>query len=138
MICLKLFRQVVRLALSLAALNAGNNNAARIPMTAMTTSSSIRVNALLDLIVVFIIAVRGKLVLQTAFNKPAFVRIVALDLQLPFADFAILEPDFVRHPNAAIFAAGTKPAPKRFAQSDDLHSAKIALEFVAKRTGITG
>jgi hypothetical protein len=44
LICLKLFEQIVRFAWFLAALNTGNNNAARIPMTAMTTSSSIRVN----------------------------------------------------------------------------------------------
>lgn len=44
-ICRKLFMQAVRCALALTALMAGNNNAARIPMMAMTTSNSIKVKA---------------------------------------------------------------------------------------------
>src|ERR1017187_1081480 len=42
-----LFRQLIRLALSLAFAKAGRSRAARIAMMAMTTSSSIKVNALL-------------------------------------------------------------------------------------------
>jgi len=44
-ICLRLFTQAMRLAFSLAEARAGNSNAARIAMMAMTTSSSIRVKA---------------------------------------------------------------------------------------------
>ena len=39
----RLFKQVIRLALSLAALKTGSSNAARIAMMAMTTSNSIKV-----------------------------------------------------------------------------------------------
>ena len=46
LICLELFKQVVCFPLFFTPLNTGNNNAARIPMMAMTTSNSIRVNAL--------------------------------------------------------------------------------------------
>src|ERR1039457_326656 len=45
LICRKLFMQFVRRAAAFARDNAGNNNAARMAMTAMTTSSSIKVNA---------------------------------------------------------------------------------------------
>src|ERR1700753_1704925 len=45
-ICLRLLRQLVVTAFALARLNAGSNMAARMAMIAMTTSSSIRVNAL--------------------------------------------------------------------------------------------
>jgi hypothetical protein len=44
LICLRLFMHAVRLAFSLALLSAGNNRAARIPMKAITTSNSTRVN----------------------------------------------------------------------------------------------
>src|SRR5215467_3222509 len=44
LICLKLFKQVVRFALALALLKAGSNKAARIAMMTMTANSSIRVN----------------------------------------------------------------------------------------------
>ena len=44
-ICRWLFRQAVRIARTLALDNAGSKSAARIPMMAMTTSSSIKVNA---------------------------------------------------------------------------------------------
>jgi hypothetical protein len=57
LICLKLFKQIVRFAVALAAPNTGNNNAAKIPMMAITTSSSIKVNALSDFIVGFMFAV---------------------------------------------------------------------------------
>ena len=43
--CFRLFMHCVRLARSLALASAGNSMAARIAMMAMTTSSSIRVNA---------------------------------------------------------------------------------------------
>ena len=42
--CLKLLRQLMVLAFSLALDSAGNSRAARMAMMAMTTSSSIRVN----------------------------------------------------------------------------------------------
>ena len=45
MICLMLLRQAMDLAFSLAFDNAGSSIAARIAMMAMTTSSSIKVNA---------------------------------------------------------------------------------------------
>jgi len=45
LICRRLFEQVVRLALALALLMAGNSKAAKIATTAMTTSSSINVKA---------------------------------------------------------------------------------------------
>src|SRR5437868_14924 len=44
LICFRWFKQAVRLALSLALLSAGNNRAARMVMTAMTTSNSRSVN----------------------------------------------------------------------------------------------
>jgi transcription initiation factor TFIID subunit TAF12 len=43
--CFKLFKQETRLPCSLALLNAGSSSAAKIAMTAMTTSSSISVKA---------------------------------------------------------------------------------------------
>src|SRR5580700_11192963 len=43
--CLWLLMQLARCPFSLAAARAGNNKAARIPMIAMTTSNSMRVNA---------------------------------------------------------------------------------------------
>src|ERR1039457_463681 len=45
LICRKLFMQFVRRAAAFARDKAGNNNAARMAITAMTTSSSIKVNA---------------------------------------------------------------------------------------------
>jgi hypothetical protein len=45
LICRRLFKQAVRCAVVLAALIDGNNSATRIAITAMTTSSSIKVNA---------------------------------------------------------------------------------------------
>jgi hypothetical protein len=45
-ICLKLTMQTVRCALPLAALKTGSNKAVRIPMIAITTSSSTNVNPL--------------------------------------------------------------------------------------------
>lgn len=45
--CFRLFMQTVRLAFSLALAKAGNSIAARIAMIAITTSNSIKVNALL-------------------------------------------------------------------------------------------
>ena len=49
LICRKLFKQVVRLALLFAVLRTGNNKAASMAMMAMTSSNSIRVNPLADL-----------------------------------------------------------------------------------------
>jgi hypothetical protein len=51
-------------------------------------------------------------------------------------DFAIFEPDFIRHESAANFLAAPGPGRKRFAQTDDLQAAQIILHFVVKR--ITG
>src|SRR5262245_44758091 len=45
LICLRLLRQTIRWPFALAKLNAGNNIPARIAMSAMTTSSSMRVKA---------------------------------------------------------------------------------------------
>src|SRR5262245_29603125 len=47
MICLSLLRQAAPVALSLALVRAGNSIAARIAMIAITTSSSIKVKAIL-------------------------------------------------------------------------------------------
>src|SRR6185436_1417034 len=53
-ICFWLFRHAVRCALALDFANAGSNSAARMPMMAMTTSNSIRVNALRGRMLFFI------------------------------------------------------------------------------------
>ena len=45
-VCLRLFRQLVCLALALACASAGSSNAARMAMIAMTTSNSMSVKAL--------------------------------------------------------------------------------------------
>src|ERR1017187_841901 len=47
LICFRLFKHAVRWARAFALDKAGSNNAARMPMIAMTTSSSTSVNALL-------------------------------------------------------------------------------------------
>jgi len=47
LICLRLFKQVVRFAFALALETAGSNKVARMAMTAITTSSSIRVKPLI-------------------------------------------------------------------------------------------
>src|ERR1035438_9431501 len=77
-----------------------------------------------------------QLVLQTAVNIPAFVRIVASDLQVESFDFAIFELDFIRHKSTAKFPAAPGPGRKRFAQFDYLQAAQVILRFVVKR--ITG
>src|ERR1035441_6521932 len=77
-----------------------------------------------------------QLVLQTAVNIPAFVRIVASDLQVESFDFAIFELDFIRHKSTAKFPAAPGPGRKRFAQIDYLQASQVILRFVVKR--ITG
>src|SRR5437660_4378065 len=47
LVCFKLFRQAIRLALALARASAGSRRPAKIAMMAMTTSNSIRVNPVL-------------------------------------------------------------------------------------------
>lgn len=85
LICFKLLMQAVRFAMPLAAVNAGNNNAARIPMMAMTTSNSTSVKALSDFIVSFMFAVLEQTAVKTTGIKISmFVRLVGPDCQPPF------------------------------------------------------
>src|SRR5581483_3868691 len=85
-ICLVLERQFVRLAASFARLKTGNSTAARIAMIAMTTKSSIRVNALLRFEFIFSLLV-SKNAAPRAAERPKLER-----SPLPYAGF---QPDQV-------------------------------------------
>ena len=60
LICLRLFMQTVRCALALALDKTGSNNAARMAMTAMTTSNSVKVKAF------FVLTVRMRRMIRQA------------------------------------------------------------------------